>query len=46
MNLLELQRALKQLRLGGMATVLENPLAPSAERKYGADRSAVVSDQR
>jgi DNA replication protein DnaC len=46
MNLIELQRALRQLRLGGMAAVLETRLRQAQSRKYGADRSDLVSGQR
>ena len=38
MNLVELQRSLRQLRLGGMAHALETRLHRSAERTAGADR--------
>ena len=39
MNLVELDRALRQLRLSGMAAVLETRLAPRADREADADRS-------
>ena len=40
MNLNELQRSLRQLRLGGMAAVLEMQPAASTSRAHGAHRSA------
>ena len=36
MNLIELQRALKQLRLSGIAAVLETPLHQCTNRRNGA----------
>ena len=46
MNVIELQRALKHLRLGGMAAVLENTTATSSSRTDGADRSNLLSGFR
>ncbi len=46
MNLIELERALRQLRLGGVAAVLETRTAASASRSYGAHRSDLVSGER
>ena len=43
MNLIELQRALRQLRLGGMAAVLETRLRQAQSRSHGAHRSDLVS---
>lgn len=38
MNVIELDRALRQLRLSGMPAVLENPLAPGTSRSHGSNR--------
>ena len=46
MNLIELQRALRQLRLGGIAAVLETRLASGSGRTHGADRSDLLSGFR
>ena len=46
MNLIELNRALKQLRLGGIAAVLENPFTPGPSPIDGAHRSDLLSDLR
>ena len=46
MNLIELQRSLRQLRLGGIAAVLETRLRQAQSRNHGADRFDLVSDQR
>ena len=46
MNLIELNRALKQLRLGGIAAVLETRLLQAQAPIDGADRSGLLSDQR
>ena len=46
MNVIELQRSLKQLRLGGIAAVLETRLHQAANRAHGADRSDLVSGFR
>ena len=43
MNLIELQRALRQLRLGGIAEVLETRLHQSPDRSHGADRLGLSS---
>ena len=43
MNVIELQRALKQLRLGGMAAVLETRLHQAQTERMAPDRSDLVS---
>ena len=46
MNLIELQRALRQLRLGGMATVLETRLRQAQSEAMAPIDLHVVSGQR
>jgi hypothetical protein len=46
MNLIELNRALKQLRLGGMAAVLEDPFTAGSGPTDGPHRSDLLSDLR
>ena len=38
MNVIELERALRQLRLGGMASVLETRLRQAQSRTHGSHR--------
>jgi hypothetical protein len=42
MNVIELERALRSLRLGGMAAVLETRLRQGAGRAHGSDRPGVM----
>ena len=42
MNLIELERALRQLRLGGMATVLETRLRQAQAEAMAPHRSDLV----
>jgi len=42
MHVVELERSLRQLRLGGMAAVLRNSLAPSAGGSHGTHRLDLV----
>jgi hypothetical protein len=45
MNLIELQRALRQLRLGGTAAVLETRLRQAQAEADGAHRSDLLSGE-
>ena len=46
MNLIELDRALRQLRLGGMAAVLETHFASGTSRSHGPHRLDCMSGFR
>jgi len=46
MNLIELNHALRQLRLGGMAAVLETRLHQDSQRAHGMVGLAPVADPR